>query len=50
MAEGRRALRPREVRLEGTLTPDGKTVTSAGKVKTCMGCHTENTTDRMFGL
>lgn len=34
----------------GTLTPDGKTVTSAGKVATCMGCHTENTTDRMFGL
>lgn len=34
----------------GTLTPDGKTVTSAGKVKTCMGCHTENTHDRMFGV
>ncbi len=35
----------------GTLTPDGKTVTSAGKVATCMGCHTaENTTDRMFGM
>lgn len=34
----------------GTLTADGKTVTSAGRVASCMGCHTENTTDRMFGL
>ena len=33
-----------------TLTPDGKTVTSAGRVATCMGCHTEGTHDRMFGL
>lgn len=34
----------------GTLTPDGKTVTSAGRVASCMQCHTENTNDRMFGL
>ena len=34
----------------GTLTPDGKTVTSAGRVATCMGCHTKGTHDRMFGL
>lgn len=34
----------------GTLTPDGATVTSAGRVASCMGCHTEGTTDRLFGL
>lgn len=34
----------------GTLTPDGATVTSAGRVASCMACHTEGTTDRMFGL
>lgn len=34
----------------GTLTPDGGTVTSAGRVASCMACHTEGTTDRLFGL
>lgn len=35
----------------GTVTADGKTVTSGGRVQSCMGCHTGSTThDRMFGL
>jgi hypothetical protein len=41
----------------GTLTPDGKTVTSAGRVASCMGCHTEapypkepKCEGRLFGL
>lgn len=41
----------------GTLTPDGKTVTSAGRVASCMGCHTEapypkepKGEGRLFGL
>ncbi|MDJ0975062.1 MAG: cytochrome P460 family protein [Planctomycetota bacterium] len=36
----------------GTLTPDGQTVTSAGRVASCMGCHakSDETRDRMFGL
>ena len=34
----------------GTVTPGGE-VTSAGRVATCMRCHTgESTSDRMFGL
>jgi hypothetical protein len=32
----------------GTLTADGKTVTSAGTVKTCMGCHTKAPYGRLF--
>lgn len=34
----------------GTLTADGKKVTSAGKVGSCMGCHTRGTHDRLFGI
>jgi hypothetical protein len=33
----------------GTLTPDGGTVTSAGRVKSCMGCHESAPHDRLFG-
>lgn len=33
----------------GTVTPDGKTVTSAGKVESCMKCHVEAKKDRLFG-
>ena len=32
-----------------TLTPDGKTVTAAGKMATCMECH-ESKKDRLFGI
>jgi len=34
----------------GTVTPDGKEVTSAGKIESCMGCHQEAKYDRLFGL
>lgn len=34
----------------GTVTPDGKTVTSGGRVESCMKCHTEAKHDRLFGL
>ena len=34
----------------GTVTPDGKQVTSAGKVESCMKCHQEAKHDRLFGL
>jgi hypothetical protein len=34
----------------GTLTPDGKTVTGAGRMAGCMKCHTGTAHDRMFGL
>ncbi len=34
----------------GTLTPDGKKVTSAGKVESCMKCHVEAKNERLFGL
>lgn len=34
----------------GTLTPDGKKVTSAGRVASCMKCHKAATHDRLFGL
>lgn len=33
----------------GTVTPDGRTVTSAGRVASCMGCHRHGTHDRLFG-
>ena len=33
-----------------TLTPDGKKLTSAGLVESCMKCHQETKTDRLFGL
>lgn len=34
----------------GTVTPDGKTVTSSGKVESCMKCHIQAKNDRLFGL
>lgn len=33
-----------------TATPDGKTITSWGKLASCMECHQVRTNDRMFGL
>jgi hypothetical protein len=34
----------------GTVTPDGKQVTSAGRVASCMKCHESAKSDRLFGL
>jgi hypothetical protein len=34
----------------GTVTADGKEVTSSGSVKSCMKCHQQARHDRMFGL
>ena len=34
----------------GTVTADGKTVTSAGRLKNCMDCHRESTADRQLGF
>ena len=34
----------------GTVTADGKTVTSAGRVESCMKCHESAPHDRLFGL
>jgi hypothetical protein len=34
----------------GTVTPDGKKVTSAGKVESCMKCHQDAGHDKLFGL
>jgi hypothetical protein len=34
----------------GTVTADGKKVTSAGRVESCMGCHKDAPHDRLFGL
>jgi len=34
----------------GTLTADGKTVTSSGRVESCMNCHKDAPHDRLFGL
>lgn len=34
----------------GTVTPDGKSVTSAGRVESCMSCHQAARHDRLFGL
>jgi cytochrome P460 len=34
----------------GTVTPDGKKVTSAGRVESCMKCHQQAKHDRLFGL
>ncbi len=34
----------------GTVTADGKTVTSAGTIEQCMGCHEAATHERLFGL
>ena len=33
-----------------TVTSDGKTVTAAGKIESCMKCHVEAKMDRLFGL
>lgn len=33
----------------GTVTPDGKKVTSAGRVDSCMSCHKDAKHDRLFG-
>jgi hypothetical protein len=33
-----------------TLSPDGKQVTSAGRLDSCMGCHVEAGDDRVFGV
>ena len=33
-----------------TLTPDGKKVTAAGKIESCMKCHQDAPHDRLFGL
>ncbi len=34
----------------GTVTADGKDVTSAGRVESCMNCHRKAPDDRLFGL
>jgi len=34
----------------GTVTPDGTTVMSAGRVESCMRCHQDAPHDRLFGL
>jgi len=34
----------------GTVTADGKDVTSAGRVESCMNCHRKAPHDRLFGL
>src|SRR5262249_31112928 len=34
----------------GTVSPDGKTVSSCGRVESCMGCHVEARKGRLFGL
>jgi len=34
----------------GTVSPDGKTVSSSGRVESCMKCHVEAKNDRLFGL
>jgi len=34
----------------GTTTADGKTVTSVGRVQSCMSCHIQTDNDRLFGL
>jgi hypothetical protein len=34
----------------GTVTADGKKVTSAGKVESCMKCHQKASHDRLFGM
>jgi hypothetical protein len=34
----------------GTVTPDGRTVTSAGRVESCMSCHISAPHGRLFGL
>jgi hypothetical protein len=33
-----------------TLTADGKTITAAGRIESCMNCHVQAKGDRLFGL
>lgn len=33
-----------------TLAADGRTVTAAGRIESCMKCHRETKTDRLFGM
>jgi hypothetical protein len=33
-----------------TATPDGKKITSMGKIESCMKCHRQAKSDRLFGL
>lgn len=34
----------------GTVSADGKTVTSSGRIESCMACHVDAGDDRLFGL
>ena len=34
----------------GTVTADGQTITSSGRVQSCMGCHLEAPHERLFGI
>jgi hypothetical protein len=34
----------------GTVSSDGQSVTSAGQVRSCMGCHEQAPHDRLFGI
>jgi hypothetical protein len=34
----------------GTVSPDGKSVSAGGRIESCMKCHVEAKTDRLFGL
>jgi hypothetical protein len=34
----------------GTLDADGARVTSSGRVQSCMGCHTQAPSERLFGI
>lgn len=34
----------------GTVSADGKTVSSSGRVESCMGCHVQTKNDRLFGM
>jgi hypothetical protein len=34
----------------GTLSPDGKTVMSVGRINACMDCHRDAPKDRIFGV
>ena len=34
----------------GTVSPDGQTITSSGRVQSCMGCHLQAPHERLFGI
>ena len=34
----------------GTVTADGKKVTAAGRVQSCINCHQDARNDRLFGI